>query len=144
MLSKVRDIDVFRVGKETRRWSDIELYPKVYTSPHLIYLNKQITNRCVVGAVQAVRALVGRRCVGKAGMINLQKELAEVEQDLANSKKVLRTAKRKKKAKGTSDEKRERDNAKRVLKTIKQGVEMERRRDNVEKQLGRNARSRAK
>jgi hypothetical protein len=78
-------------------------------------------------------------------MINLQKELAEVEQDLANSKKVLRTAKRKKKAKGTSDEKRERDNAKRVLKTIKQGVELiERRRDNVEKQLGRNARSRAK
>ena len=46
MLSKVRDIDVFRVGKETRRRSDIELYPKVYTSPHLIYLNKQITAMC--------------------------------------------------------------------------------------------------
>ena len=43
MLSKVRDIDVFRVGKRTRRWSGIELYPKVYIPPHLIYLNKQIT-----------------------------------------------------------------------------------------------------
>jgi hypothetical protein len=46
MLSKVCDIDVFRVGKRTRRWSDIELYPKDYTSSHLIYPNKQITAMC--------------------------------------------------------------------------------------------------
>jgi hypothetical protein len=68
-------------------------------------------------------------------MTNLEKELAEVEQDLANSKKVLRTAKRRK-VKKQSDDKRERDNAKRVLKTIKRGVELvEARRDNVEKQV---------
>jgi uncharacterized protein involved in exopolysaccharide biosynthesis len=67
------------------------------------------------------------------------------EQDLANSEKVLRTAKRQKVQK-QSDDKRERDNAKRVLKTVKQDVEpVEARRDNVEKQVGKaDGRGRAK
>jgi hypothetical protein len=53
-------------GKKDTAMVDIELYPKVYTPRHLIYLNKQITADVSVGAVQAVRALVARRCVGKA------------------------------------------------------------------------------
>jgi hypothetical protein len=66
----------------------------------------------------------------------VEKELAEVEQDLGDSKKVLRAAKRKKKAKEASGDNLEKDNAKRMLKTIREGVELvEQRWDDVKKRV---------
>ena len=42
LLAKQRDIDAFRAGKRTRRRFGIELYPKGYTPPHLVYLGKRV------------------------------------------------------------------------------------------------------
>jgi hypothetical protein len=42
LLSKQRDVDGFRAGKRISRRLGIELYPKGYTPPHLLYLGKQM------------------------------------------------------------------------------------------------------
>jgi hypothetical protein len=42
LLAKQRDIDAFCAGKRTRRRFGIELYPKGYTPPHLVYLGKRV------------------------------------------------------------------------------------------------------
>jgi hypothetical protein len=42
LLSKQRDVDGFRAGKRISRRVGIELYPKGYTPPHLLYLGKQM------------------------------------------------------------------------------------------------------
>jgi hypothetical protein len=54
--------------------------------------------------------------------VGLEKELTEAEKDLAESKKVLRIAKNK--AKGAKGGKLERKQAKRVLKSMKDGVDL--------------------
>jgi hydroxymethylpyrimidine/phosphomethylpyrimidine kinase len=67
-------------------------------------------------------------------MNDSEKELAEAERDVAKSKKVLHAAKNK--AKAVKGGKLERKQAKRVLKSIKDGVDLvEERCDNLHKHV---------
>jgi hypothetical protein len=41
LLSKERDVDAFCAGKRKRRRQGVEIYPKGYTPPHLVFLGKR-------------------------------------------------------------------------------------------------------